>query len=166
MTVVAGAPTASADFAALVAQTAGKPLVRLVASAAQSLATSTLTAITFTGSEDIDTHGFHNPASNTSRITPTIAGYYRLYGVVVFFTTTATLEAYIAKNGTAVAGGQREAAVATGAVRGLTASSILSANGSTDYFEIQGWQNSGGALLTNLSGRITSMFECEFIRPL
>lgn len=166
MTAVAGGLTASADISGLALLTTGRPLVRLIASGTQSIPTGTSTAITFTGSEDIDTHNYHNPASNTSRITPLIAGYYQLSGFFVITTTTAQCEAYIGKNGSGVAGGSREGVITTGAARGYFATAMLQANGSSDYFELMGLQSSGSSVSTNQSGRISCTFEMEFLRPL
>lgn len=166
MTAIAGGPVAAADITGLAALTTGKPLVRVLASGTQSIPNNALTALQFTGSEDIDTHNYHNPASSASRVTPALGGYYRVSGFGMITTTTSTVETFIGRNGTAVAGGTRLEPIGTGFSRQINASVILSANGTTDYFEILVLQNSGGAVLTNQSSRYTSTFEVEFLRPL
>lgn len=141
------------------------PLVRLVQTVAQAIPTASSTGITFT-TEEIDTHGFHSTSVNTSRITPNVAGYYRLSGAVFFVSSTTILDAAIFKNGTAVASGTRYKDGGTSQVQGLYCSCIQQANGSTDYFEIDGNQSTGGNLNTSISQRFSSFFECEYLRPL
>jgi len=92
------------------------------------------------------------------RFQPTIAGYYQINGAIsngAFNGGVAAAGIY--KNGTVIAkslitnGGQ-------GTIN--TVSTIVSLNGSTDYIELYGFQNSGGSLSTassadtNLSGAL------------
>jgi hypothetical protein len=145
------------------------PQVRLVQQAAQSLANSTDTALTFgTASEEWDTHGFHSESVNTSRITPTVAGYYRLTGTVFVVASTAltALTAVMAKNGTVQPPRHRPKPAATNITSSVQVTVTLTANGSTDYFEFFAQQTSGGALNTNVGGSFASVFECEYRRPL
>jgi hypothetical protein len=80
--VSAGAPILSSDINTISSYTVSKPIVRLVQSVAQTgLASNTQFTLTWT-SEDIDTNGFHDTSVNTSRITPNVAGYYRVSGFV------------------------------------------------------------------------------------
>lgn len=168
MTAVAGGVVNSADVTALAALTTAKPLVRLVQQAAQSIPNSTTTSLTFgSGSEDIDTHAFHDVSTNTSRVTPTIAGYYRCTATYAAATNTATqLLVVLAKNGALVQPLVRHTPAATSAAKSVTTTAIMSANGTTDYFEMQVQQNSGGALNTQVGGSVNSVFEVEFLRPL
>lgn len=174
MTAVAGGPTNLADFQAILNATVSKPLVRLVQQAAQSLASDTDTAITFgASSEDVDTHGFHDTGSNTSRITPSVAGWYRLSGTVWLTATTDVISFYasIGKNGTIVASRNRLVlpSTATASVARSHAVNVMQqANGSTDYFELFGRQlkAAAAALNTNVSGSFSCSLECEFLRPL
>jgi hypothetical protein len=77
--VAAGDPVESTNITTVEDYTIRKPLVRLIQSVVQSIPHDTDTAFTFTaGSEDIDTHGFHDETTNPSRITPSVAGYYLL----------------------------------------------------------------------------------------
>lgn len=172
MTAVAGAIVESADITALAAATTGKPLVRLIQQAAQSLPNGgSGTALTFgSGSEDIDTHNMHDPASNTSRITPTVAGYYRITATVWYSTAVMSDQQYqifIGKNGSIVPPGARARHNGTTTTqRSIACTSMLSANGSTDYFEAITVQNTGGSLNTQVGGGINSVMEVEFLRPL
>lgn len=166
MTAVAGGPVAAVDITGLQALTIFRPLVRLVASGTQSIPSGTLTAITFNGSEEIDTHNYHNPASSASRITPGIPGYYKVSGTGYITTTTTTVGVFVAKNGVAIAGGSREGVITTGTARGYYADAKQACNGIGDYFELMIEQNSGAAVLTNQSSRFSSSFEIEFIRSL
>jgi hypothetical protein len=170
MTVAAGATIDATDITALQGYTTGRPLVRLIASGTQSIPHNTQTALTFTGAEDIDTHGYHDTATNTSRVTPLTAGYYRARGVVYFGTRAdyTLLEASIGKNGTTIApSGRRIPPLITG-VQAVEAVAIVSVNGTTDYIEVYGLHinSAAAAQVTNQSGRFSSVLEVEFLRPL
>lgn len=172
--VATGGKWLANDINTLITLTLNRPLVRLIQQAAQSIATTTDTALTFgAGSEDIDTHGFHDTSTNNTRITPTVAGYYQLYGVVWWGNADniTSYHAGIGKNGS-VAARQRTLMPATllpaATTRSINAAAILSANGTTDYFELFGQQNRAtpASLSTNVGGTFSSMFECMYLRPL
>jgi hypothetical protein len=151
--------------------TLSKPLVRLVQQSAQSLTDNTDTAITFgSGSEEIDTHGFHDVTTNNTRVTPTVAGYYRVTGTLFMVAGAdfVTIVATIAKNGTVQPPRKRDGPNATSSARSVTASAILSANGSTDYFELIGTQDNTANTARNTSagGSFASVLEVEFLRSL
>lgn len=107
MSFVAGAPIAVADILALQAATTGKPVVKLVQQAAANqtaLASATDQVITFgSGSEEIDTHNWHDVSSNTSRITIGTgwAGVYRvdIKIIMAFSTTITSINSCLRKNG-------------------------------------------------------------------
>lgn len=135
-------------------------LVRLVQSSTQSIPDATLTALTFTGTEDIDVYGFHDPSTNTSRITPNIAGTYVFFGA--YFTGAATtpvsIDCSVRKNGSSVATGSRDT---LGSIaKSEWAQGIYDMNGSTDYVELVAFQDSSGAVNSNVSSRFTSHFSC------
>lgn len=173
--VATGGKFLAADLNTLITLTLNRPLVRLQQQATQSVPSLTDTAITFgAGSEDIDTHGFHDTSTNTSRITPSVAGYYQVSGNV-WWGNDADLKSYhaaIAKNGSVVARNRvllPNATVVTDATtRSHSAFAILSSNGSTDYFELMGQQQqqAAGALSTSVSGSFSSVLECIYLRPL
>jgi hypothetical protein len=168
MTVAAGATIDATDITSLQAYTTGKPLVRLVAQTSQSLADNVATAITFgASSEDIDTHGFHDTTTNPSRVTPTVAGYYRAIASAMFEvqTTPVVSQTYVRKNGTTSMAAAGRAVPGTQAFS-LMSTVIVSCNGTTDYVEMIMQQDSAGADNTNASSFLSSTFELEFLRPL
>lgn len=169
----AGDTVSAADINAIIAATTGKPLVILTQQSAQSLASDTDTAITFgASSEDLDTHGYHDTSTNTSRITPLQAGWYRLKGVVWLAADTDVISFYasIGKNGTIVRRNRLVlASTATAsAFRALEVNAMQQANGSTDYFELFGrqLQAAAGSLNTNVASSFSCSFECAYERPL
>jgi len=161
-----GAKTYADDINDIREATVERPLGRMVQTVAQSIPDNTLTALTWT-TEDIDTHGFHDTVTNNTRITPNVEGYYEFsftyYSALQ--TTPADMDVCARKNGSGtIASGTRTpgAAVATG-VSGTT---IVSMNGTTDYIEILALQNSSGAVNTNVSSRFSSHVTWKFLRPL
>jgi hypothetical protein len=107
-----------------------------------STSTGTWTKITF-DSENFDTN--NNFAS--SRFTPTVAGYYQITGNVRYNAITASaIYSGIYKNGSLFC--QSGTGGATAYVS-VSVSSIVYLNGSTDYVEIYGYQNSGLTVSTD-----------------
>jgi hypothetical protein len=169
--VAAGDPVYATDVDTLADQTTGRPLVRLVQQTAQSLTDNTEAAITFgSGSEDIDTHGYHDTSSSNTRVTPGLAGYYQVTGTLVMVARAdyATIVARVGKNGSAQAPAGRQGPNATSSARSVTATAMLSANGTTDYFELLGTQDNTAnvAQLTSVGGSFASVLEVEYLRPL
>jgi hypothetical protein len=111
----------------------------------QSLANVTLTAITFDGTDILDTNSFHDPASNNTRMTipAGLGGKYLIQATIQFASnTTGGRELQIYKNGATVL-----QYVTTDAEGSLTiAISGTYALVATDYVEIRAYQSSGGAL--------------------
>jgi hypothetical protein len=155
-----------------VSTTIEKPLVRLIQQSAQSLPSATNTALTFgTSSEDIDTHGFHSTSSNTSRVTPTVAGYYRCRAHLHMASGANNLTQLvvgIGKNGTRVDPHTVYRPDPSTAATGAASEAIVSCNGSTDYIEaIVNQQNSGSTSRdTGSATPFRSTLEVEYIRPL
>lgn len=146
------------------------PLVRLVQQAAQSLTSGVAAAITFgAGSEEIDTHNFHDTVTNNTRITPTKAGYYRLTGQVNIVAGTALVQilGLLRKNGANVDPLMpwRPDAASNAATCAIV-TAMVSMNGTTDYVELICQQNSGGAINTNAAAGQRSVFELEYRSPL
>jgi hypothetical protein len=169
--VAAGGIVYAADINNGDAWSLTKPLCRLVQSVAQSLTNNVAAALSFT-TEDIDTHGFHDNVTNNTRITPSVAGYYRITGtlMIVGAADYTLLQAGIAKNGvsTNAAPHGRVQPGTTSAARSVTGSAIMSANGTTDYFEVIALQTNtaAAAKLTNVSSQFSSVLELEGLRPL
>lgn len=167
----------SADTAIGTATAAG-PLCKLVLNANFPVANnSNSVSVPFaSGSEAIKTvAGMHSTSVNTTRITPTVAGYYEFSAVTVFAVNTSGFRTHsIGKNGTRQAsegGIYNSAALPSGANAVLPQISvILSMNGSTDYAELFCFQNSGGALNAIGDGSVTNtgntVFSCKYLRAL
>lgn len=128
---------------------ANAPLFIGSQTAAQSVPNNTITALTL-DSEAVDTYNGHSTSVNTSRYTPTRAGYYWVLGVYApAANATGNRFALIYKNGAAATlaqnGGLAAAASNTGAVQVLA---LVQCDGVSDYVEVVAFQNSGGALNT------------------
>jgi hypothetical protein len=116
--------------------------------------------------EELDTHGFHSTSSNTSRITPNVAGWYRITSTVSWASNATGRRATVVyQNGASKGNGS----IIPGGVSGVAAGVIntnhtrtLYANGTTDYFEINAYQNSGGILAT--ASTLDTCFEVVFER--
>jgi hypothetical protein len=166
----AGDPISAADVTAIEDLTVEGPCVRLVQTVAQSIADNTATALTFS-TEELDTNGFHDTGSNTQRITPNIAGWYRFFGNYCTNTLPGTLvfqACYLRKNG---GGGTSIAPVGKGGLpstvsQSQQATALISMNGSTDYVEVMAIQDSTGSANTAVSAFLSSVFECQFVRNL
>ena len=159
-TVAAGGRILASTMNDVIKYGLNRALVRLVQASAQSIPDNTQTALTFTGTEDIDPYGFHDPVTNTSRLTPTIPGTYLFFGS--YYTDSATtgvsIDCSVRKNaGTTTASGNR-AALASSFTMSQDAQAIFDMNGSTDYVELMALQDSSGAVNSRISARFTSHF--------
>jgi len=122
--------------------------------AAQSIANNVWTKIAF-NTELFDTNSNYDPTTNY-RFTPTVAGYYQLnYSTNPSAAASGTFAfAVLYKNGVSIA----LAALATNNTSTGTVSTgsfLVSMNGSTDYLEIYGYQNTGGGLIFNGGANVT-----------
>lgn len=150
-----------------------KAIGRIVQQSAQSIPSQTtpLTAVTFgLASEEIDTHGFHDEVTNNTRITPSKAGYYRLTGTLwlASVSTTTSMGIAFTKNGAGIGTAMRNKLPVVTAAPSIQVSTIVSANGTTDYFEMTVFQvDSGAAARNTATGASTSpAFEWEYMRDL
>ena len=147
-----------------------RPIVRLIQQSAQSYSSSSAAALTFgSGSEDADSHNFHDTVTNNSRVTPTRAGWYTCR-VTGSFGTPGSAFTQIAvapaKNGTRVDGqviSRPDAASTAGA--GAQCTALIYCNGTTDYVEGYVQQNSSGSQNTSTTATLRSTFEVLFERP-
>ena len=129
------------------------PAFNAYASSAQSIANTTHTKIQL-NTEVFDTNNNFDNTTNY-RFTPTVAGYYQLTGSVQLASTSAISAVEIYKNGGIAAQGR---GVGTGGLNQAgNVSTILYANGSTDYFELYVYQPSGGAINTTAASDLTYM---------
>ena len=120
-----------------------------------SLANNTDTKITY-DTEEFDTN--NNFAS--SRFTPTVAGYYQLNACVLVNQSTGILGIIIFKNGSRFKYGVQT--LNTTAYAGATVSTLVYANGSTDYFEVYALQTS--TTITTLGGQTFNYFNGNLVR--
>lgn len=149
-----------------------RPIVRCLATATQSIPDAALTPLQF-GAEDFDTHGFHDPVTNNTRITPTVAGYYDFRGT--YYTGPradyVTVDCSLRKNGvTSMAPAERKgyptAATQVSLAISTQCQALIFCNGTTDYVELMAFQDNAAnvAQLTNQSARFSSVFEAIFVR--
>lgn len=128
--------------------------------AAQSLTSGAATAILL-DTEDVDTDNGHSTSSNTSRYTAQTAGRYQVGGGVSWSNNATGRRAAIwAINGVSIAGG--EANMTTAVVAQPVATPARSRTvflNVSDYVEIWGLQDSGGAL--NTGSAIAASLQCN-----
>lgn len=130
------------------------PAFRAYQATLQSISDNTFTKLTL-NTEVFDTNS--NYDTSTYRFTPTVSGYYFISGTIYFNAANQYLTVAIYKNGSRDAHGFQSGNGAY--VYGSTATALIYLNGSTDYVELYGYQNSGtakntepGATLTYFSG--------------
>jgi hypothetical protein len=162
----AGQIIEDADFTTIDQAGAGKPIGRLVQAGAQNILTgSGLTGIIFSA-EEIDTHNFHSTAVNNTRVTPTVAGYYRVDGTVFYAANTVANEAVIRKNGSSAIPPAARGVPVTGSSVSWSTSVLIEIDGAGDYFELCTRHGSGGTLATVVSSQFASVLEWEYVRGL
>ena len=107
----------------------------------QSISASTLTKVTFPN-EQWDLTSDYDTA--TSRFTPSVSGYYQFNSSFYFLAPVdgGVTQIQLYKNGSAIKYGNILTAAGTQSHSPLLSATVY-ANGTTDYFEIYIWQNSG-----------------------
>ncbi|HEV2778699.1 MAG TPA: hypothetical protein VGX25_04790 [Actinophytocola sp.] len=149
-----------------------KPYLHALQNTSQNITSSSVItqAVTF-DAELVDTINGHSTSSNTSRYTPSVAGYYRCSGIVALAAnTTGDRAAQFKKNGSAVDGAPYFSVPAvngTGFVSTTVfAEAMIFCNGTTDYVELYVGQNSGSTLATQVSSTLTkSYMMIEWMAP-
>ena len=119
---------------------------------AYSSAATTINNVTNTKiilqTKEFDTAGAFD-ATTTYRFTPQVAGYYQVNGSIGFSLNTTNFRFItIFKNGTAIKGGQSLPGGSPNLLV-ITVAALVFLNGSTDYLELFGNQNSGSTLTTS-----------------
>jgi hypothetical protein len=99
-----------------------------------------------------DTLGWHNPSSNPTRITPTVAGTYRVTAWMVWATNVTGVRFMNVSKAGAIITGTETAPGLQGRGYGSVVLEVPM-NGTTDYLELTTRQSSGAALA--LTGGIT-----------
>jgi len=114
--------------------------------------------------ETYDTASAYDSATNF-RFTPQVAGYYQVNARLTFPTAAsgAAILSIYKNGGEHIRGGQ--AALNSAQFTGLTVSVLVYMNGSTDYIELFGFQNSGGSLTVSNAGAVTDYFQACLVRP-
>jgi hypothetical protein len=103
--------------------------------ATQAIALSTVTAVPYAGTDIRDDANFHDPVTNNTRVTPSVAGVYRVTLCTSWAAGTATNRlTFIRKNGTSVVTPTMNETAPTTAFQQLITGTIT-CNGSTDFFE-------------------------------
>lgn len=132
--------------------------------AAQSLSTDTATLITF-DAEEFDTDSYHSTSTNTGRMTIPSGkdGKYLLIASIRFTANaTGSRSVQIYKNGASVAAPTRANSVSeSGSATWINGSAVLSAVAG-DYFEVYGYQKSGGNLDVDAS-QLSTRFSIYYL---
>lgn len=129
---------------------------------------STVTSIDNNGenlvwdTETVDTHAWHSTSVNTGRITPLKAGWVE-FRAVVFFASNATGRRGVAirENGGTLYYGQIIPGSSAGTI-GVMVAREFEVDGSTDYYEVFAYQDSGGAL--NSADTANTHFSAKWVR--
>jgi len=134
----------------------GGPAFNGTTNTSTSISTSTWTKITL-NTTLFDTNS--NFSTSNYRFTPTVAGYYQINGFVEFNSATTSLNAFVAiyKNGSVYQYGSHAGFNATNGI-GLTVSTVVQCNGSTDYIELYATQNTGSTQTVSSSSYMSGSF--------
>ena len=145
------------------------PIAELRQTVAQSLTNATFTAITF-DTEDVDKDvsgaGGHSTSVNTSRFTAVYPGWYQVSGGVGFANNLTNVRiTHIRVNGTTLNGSRQ---LMTAANSGINATMVpvrtkhvfLNVN---DYVEVWAFQDSGGALNTDVNAETQSTMTVRWV---
>jgi hypothetical protein len=154
-----GLPSATVTQATLATPVAGTgPAFSAYASGATSLNNATFTKITI-DAEEFDTN--NNFAS--SRFTPIVAGYYQINAQTSWgaTATASDLITTIYKNGARYKDGTNQRS--TNGPYGVV-SILVYLNGSTDYVELYGYQNTGALLNVNGGTGYFTYFQASLVR--
>ena len=158
-TITVSAPAVAGTRTLTLPAATGTVMVNGPAFSATRTADQTFSNSTFTklqaNTETFDTNSNYDPTTNY-RFTPTVEGYYQINGNISFGgSTSGYCQIGIYKNGAAYVYGS--GIPNNNSVGGqVFVASVVYLNGSTDYVELYGWQNSGGSLgLLTSTGRNT-----------
>lgn len=157
------------DLAGIKAGSNLKPAGRMVQTVAQTgIANNTIVAATFT-TEELDTDNYHNNVTNTSRVTPGKAGWFRFSGAICFTGQTdyTAIESLLRFNGSAgLPPATRVTPNATATTMVLPVSALVLFNGSTDYVELclRFSRSGAGTSSTTISVQFATTLEWTFER--
>lgn len=170
MQFAAGDPIYADDLNELLKYSVNRRHCTLVQQSGQSVSDNTETSITFgSGSESFDDYGWHSTSSNTDRITPNVAGRYRVVAQLVFaFSTTITRCAVsVSKNGSIIdsSGNHKPNSTNSVATMGGIVETFVDLNGTTDYISMSARHQSSGSAsqTTNVSTSGMTKLHVELI---
>ena len=117
------------------------------ATSSQSIATATETAVQL-NAESYDVSGWHDNATNNTRVTPGKTGYFEVHAGTRFAANgTGARSLRVKKNGTTrVLLGGPEPTVGASEVHVVNASDTIRLDNASDYLELYAYQTSGGNL--------------------
>jgi hypothetical protein len=130
-------------------------------STAQSIPNNVFTARQFNGNDDTDTLGVHDPVTSNSQINiGKVLGWWMLTGVYASAGTAAgggrrvrwLLNGTTGVNGAYVSFPTASGTAITGGFWAVESTALVQATAAADYVELQGLQDTGGALNTQVSG--------------
>lgn len=163
----AGQVALDEDFASIKAASDEKPVVFVYLSGTQSIADNTLTALSF-GAENFDSHGFHSTSVNPTRVTPSVAGIYRVSGTAYLQAGTdyTSVRVGARMNGASVQAPAAQSGEDVNAIAGWFFQTMLSFNGTTDYVEMVITQDNVANTARNAqaSNPLITEFELEYLR--
>jgi hypothetical protein len=162
MPVAGGQIITAADMNRALAGGPERPLCIVTNTVVQSVLNNSVTTPLTWDTEVKDTHGWHSTSSNTSRITPLRAGWVEVKALIHWAGNATGRRSTLAKKngGTANYGEIKAATSASGVSTVLVRE--YEVNGSTDYLEIFGFQDSGGAL--NTADVVNTYFSVTWVR--
>ena len=132
------------------------------AAASQSIPNATDTVITWTGTENFDTDGFHSGVTNTGRLTVPAgkAGYYKIYGICNFVPNATGRRAWgLSINATTPIVGNELPPSSVAYLAGFVNTTYYLNDG--DFVTMGVYQESGGSL--NIDSNVYSFFGMEKI---
>lgn len=168
--VAAGDPILASTINALISYGLNKPSGRIRQGTAQTgIASGATTAVTFAAADEVDTGGFHDTVTNNTRVTPTVAGLYRVSGGVSIAGQTdfTQVQGWIGRNGSSnLAPAHRINPGTSSQTLVLPTSAMVQVNGSTDYFELyfSATRSGAGNVATAVSSQFACVLEWEWIR--
>ena len=114
----------------------------------QSISTGTDTAIQLTAADSFDSNGLHDPATNNTRLTASVAGKYLVAGEITFAANTGGTQRYarIRKNGSSTQATCRDSQAPASGVTPTVQVVAFVQLAASDYVELMAYQDSGGAL--------------------
>lgn len=127
----------------------GVPVFRGYQATAQSCTTGSWNELLI-DTETLDTYNGHSTTTNTNRYTPQVPGTYVVLGTAAYPGSATTQRSCRATlNGSPVAGAAASGGSGSSWWCG-TAIGVVQCNGTTDWVSVQGRQDSGGTISTNV----------------